>query len=151
MVAGAELDALVARFLGYEVKPLADWPDANEHGPWWPAHDRTTLVRTVWTVAAPDDLLCRIEAKHPEGEYGAWIPWLIPKYSKHIHEAWNVFKRIHEIDGTAKVSLAEVALLQDEMGATQIAYGDDAAHAICLAAKWLSEHPLVVETHRRRR
>jgi len=144
---GTELDIIVAKFLGYEVKPLKDWLSSEKGGPWWPAHDRNEVVMTVWLVEDPEDRVASIEAKYPEGENGEWTPYLIPKYSTQIHKAWPVFLEIRKKYLWATVGEKEVALKIEDWSyperAKNLIIGKDAPHAIALAAKkiWEEKNP----------
>lgn len=136
MPPGPELDALVARFMGYKVEKLSKWPE------YWPSAPRDMLVRVVWAVPDSEGDGSSVEGKHGEGE-GEWRPWRIPKYSSDIAEAWKAFIRVCEIYQYADVGLRQVGLFHDQMGANEIVHGVDAAHAIALAAAGLLDGSLV--------
>lgn len=135
---GDELDATVARFMGHEVKPLSQWGDEPSYYP--AIEDRSMLFRSVWLVSDGDG---EVEVPHVAGDDGRWSVRPIERYSTSIDYAWPVYERILEkYDESASIHGKNLYLWADYMGPREIITGVNAAHAICLGAKYIWDRGL---------
>lgn len=133
---GKPLDVIVAQFMGHEVKSLFAWGEQ-----WYPAvEDRMQLYRGVWTVSDGDGM---VEMEYKPGVEGEWSLRHIESFSAEILFAWPVYERIlRDYDETVAVQGKSLLLWADYMGPREIITGNDAAHAICLGAKYIWDRGL---------